>query len=90
MAEDVYDFNALGAALVSTATDNDIVNFREREKFFNPYQRKFTNEVGRTYTALENMIVHFVNGSINLEWWTDICCRKISLSKASLQIMSLM
>ena len=90
MAEDVYDFNALGAALGTTATETDIANFREWEKFFNPYQQKVTNEVGRTYTALENLIGRFVNGSRNLEWWTDICCRKFSLSKASLQIMSLL
>ena len=90
MAADVYDFNSLGAALRSTANETAIVELREWEIFFNPYQKQVPNEVGSKYTALENLIGHFFNRSRNLEWWTDNWCQKCSLSKASLQIMSLL
>ena len=90
VAAEVYDLNALGAALGSTATENAIVILREQEQLFNPYHQNFTDEVGRIYTALENLIGHFVNRSRNLEWWTDTFCRKCSLIKASLQITPLL
>ena len=66
MAADIYDFNALGAALGSNATKTAMVNLREQVKLFNVYQQQIPNEVGRTYTTLENMIGKFVNGSRNL------------------------
>ena len=53
MAADVYDFNSLGAVLGSTATENAIVDLKEWEIFFNPYQKQVPNEVGSKYTALE-------------------------------------
>ena len=90
VAADVYNFNSLSSAFGSTVTETAIVDLKEWETFFNPYQKQVPDEVGRTYTALENLIGHFVNGSRNLDWWTDNWCRKCSLSKASLKRMSLL
>ena len=53
------DLNAIGAVLRITATEIAMVDFRERENFFNPYQRQFPNKVSRTYTTLENLIGNF-------------------------------
>ena len=67
MAAGVYKFNTLSAFLRSTATETSMVNLKEPENFFNPYQQKVSNEVGGTQTALENRRGHFVKGSRKLE-----------------------
>ena len=90
VAADVYGFNSLGASLGSTVIETAIVDLREWETFFNPYQKHVPDEVGRAYTALKNLRGHFSNRSRNLAWWTDNWCRKCSLNKASLKIMSLL
>mmetsp|Transcript_35169 Transcript_35169/g.105012 ORF Transcript_35169/g.105012 Transcript_35169/m.105012 type:complete len:226 (+) Transcript_35169:197-874(+) len=58
VAADVRDFNALGAALAKgETTESDVWVF-----FFNPYQRRNPDDVGRTYAALADFIGHKGDG----------------------------